>query len=96
MTCKWFITSPLNNVNRFIYEIGNSYSPALSPVLKIVGSIPSRSEHIKLWKERLKIDGQQFHQYQENEQSPLILTHWTQKRPRDMKLGSQILALGQA
>jgi hypothetical protein len=33
----------------------------------------------------LKRDGQQFHQYQQNEQSPLIVTHWTQKRSRVMQ-----------
>ena len=33
-----------------------------------------------LWKESLDSDGQQFHQYQQNEQSPITLTHWTQKR----------------
>jgi len=33
------------------------------------------------WKEIIYSDGHQFHQYQQNEQSPLILTHWTQKRP---------------
>jgi hypothetical protein len=27
-----------------------------------------------LWKENLNNDGRQFHQYQQNEQSPLILT----------------------
>jgi hypothetical protein len=27
-------------------------------------------------------DGQQFHQYQQNKQSPLTSTHWTYKRPR--------------
>jgi len=30
-----------------------------------------------LWKENLKNDGHQFHQYQQNEQSPLILTELT-------------------
>jgi hypothetical protein len=34
---------------------------------------------LKLWKESLNSDGQQFHQYQLNEQSPLTLIHWTQK-----------------
>ena len=28
----------------------------------------------------LNSDGKHFHQYQENDQLPLILTHWTQKR----------------
>jgi hypothetical protein len=31
-------------------------------------------------KESLKSDGQQFHQYQQNEQSPLTFTQWTQKK----------------
>ena len=26
-------------------------------------------------------DGQQFHQYQQNEQQPLTPNHWTQDRP---------------
>jgi hypothetical protein len=30
-----------------------------------------------LWKESLNSDGQQFHQYQQNKQSPLIVTHLT-------------------
>ena len=30
-------------------------------------------------------DGQQFHQYQQNEQSPFIPTHWTQKDIRGLK-----------
>jgi len=28
-----------------------------------------------LWKESLNIDGQQFHQYQQSEKSPLTLSH---------------------
>ena len=32
-------------------------------------------KEILLWKESLNIDGQQFHQYQQNKQSPLGLTH---------------------
>jgi hypothetical protein len=31
-------------------------------------------------KESLNSNGNQFHQYQQNKQSPLILTHWTQER----------------
>jgi len=30
-----------------------------------------------LWKESLNIDGRQFQQYQQNEQSLLTLNHWT-------------------
>ena len=43
-------------------------------------------------KESLISDGHQFHQYQQNEQSPLSLAHWTQKRPWHMTLEIQILA----
>ena len=32
----------------------------------------------QLLKEILSSDGQQFHQYQRKEQSPLISNHWTQ------------------
>ena len=31
-----------------------------------------------IWKENLYSDGQQFLQYQQNEQSPFTLSHWTQ------------------
>ena len=37
-----------------------------------------KSTDLKLWRENLKSDGQNFHQYQQNEQSSLTLTHWTQ------------------
>ena len=33
----------------------------------------------QLWKQSLGRDGQQFHQYQQNKQSSVTLTHWTQK-----------------
>jgi len=39
-----------------------------------------------LWKESLNMIGHQFHQYQQNEQSPLILTEQKKKRPRHMTL----------
>jgi hypothetical protein len=32
-----------------------------------------------IWKESWKSDAKKFHQYQQNDQPPLILTHWTQK-----------------
>jgi len=35
--------------------------------------------YMKLWKESLNSDVQQFHQYQQNKQSPLTSNHWTQK-----------------
>jgi hypothetical protein len=38
-------------------------------------------------KKILNSDGQQFHQYQQNEQLSLVITHWTQKkRSRHMTL----------
>jgi hypothetical protein len=39
-------------------------------------------------------NGQQFLQNQQNKQSVLTLTHWTQKRPRHMMLEIQILPFG--
>ena len=33
-----------------------------------------------LWKESLNSDDQQFHQYQQSEQTPLILTYWAWKK----------------
>jgi hypothetical protein len=33
-----------------------------------------------LWKKYINSDGQQFHQYQQNEHYPLTLTYWTQKK----------------
>jgi hypothetical protein len=50
-------------------------------------------EEIKLWKEILNSGGHPFHQYQQIEQSPLILTELTgKKRPRQMLLEIQVLA----
>jgi len=45
-----------------------------------------------LLKESLNSDSQQFYQYQQNKQSPLTITHWTQKRPWHMALEIQVLA----
>ena len=45
------------------------------------------------WKQSLNSGGQQFPQYQQNENSPLILTHWTQNKKRHANSG---LVLGQA
>ena len=42
-------------------------------------------------KESLNSDGQQFHQYQQSEQSPLALTRWTQNIPWRMTLEMQVL-----
>ena len=38
--------------------------------------------YIQVRKESLNSDGQQFHQYQQNEQSPVTSNHLTLKRPR--------------
>jgi hypothetical protein len=48
-----------------------------------------------LWKDNLtrqNSDDQQFHQYQQNEQLPLILDHWRRKRSQNMQLEIQVLA----
>jgi hypothetical protein len=46
-----------------------------------------------LGKESLNNDGHQFHQYQQNEQSPLILTELTEhKKPQHMTLEIEVLA----
>ena len=45
----------------------------------------------QLWKESLICDGKQFHQYQQNEQSPLILIPWSQ-----CDVGNPDSGLGQA
>ena len=37
-------------------------------------------------KESLNLDGQQFYQNQQNEQSLLTSNHWTQKRPEHTAL----------
>ena len=36
----------------------------------------------KFWKESLNSDGQQFHQYQQNEQPTLILTELTKRKKK--------------
>jgi len=45
-----------------------------------------------LWEASLNSDGQQFHQYQQNAQSPLALTQWTHIKPWPMTLEIQVLA----
>ena len=59
------------------------------PVESLYGPL-SKLESTKLWKKSL----QQFHQYQQNKQSPLILTHsYTKKKgPWHMMLEIQDLA----
>jgi hypothetical protein len=41
---------------------------------------------LMLSKENLNSAIQQFYQYQQNTQSPIICTHWTQQRPQHMTL----------
>jgi hypothetical protein len=41
---------------------------------------------IFVWKEMLTGDGQLYHQYQQNEQSPPRLNHWTYKKTRHIAL----------
>ena len=52
------------------------------------------SEHGLCLKEGSNSDGHQFYKYQQNEQSPLILTELTstKKNPRQMTMEIQILA----
>ena len=61
------------------------------PVESLYGPL-SKLESTKLWKKSL----QQFHQYQQNKQSPLILTHSTQKkRTMTYNAGNPSPGLGQ-
>ena len=41
-----------------------------------------------LWKDNLNSNCTQFHRYQQNEQSPLILTHWTQRKTTWYNVGN--------
>ena len=51
----------------------------------------------KLRKESLNSDGHQFHQYQQNGQSPLILNELTEcKEEHAYDIGNPVLGLGQA
>ena len=59
--------------------------------IKIHDVVPYLAKTI-LWKESLKIDDHQFHQYQQNKQSPLILARRTWNIPRHMTLEIQVLA----
>jgi hypothetical protein len=50
-----------------------------------------------LWKESLKSDGHQFHQYQQNEQTALISTELAeQKKKMTYDVGNPVPGLGQA
>jgi hypothetical protein len=39
---------------------------------------------MELWKESLNSDGHQFHQYKQNEQSPLVLTELNDKHVAEL------------
>ena len=47
-------------------------------------------------KESLNNDGQQFNQYQQNEQSPLTFAHWTQNKTTTYNVWNPLSHLGQA
>ena len=49
-----------------------------------------------LWIESLNSDIQQLHQYQQNEQPPLTLTHGRHKKPTTYDVGNSSPGLGQA
>ena len=52
---------------------------------------------VGLWKEYLNSDGHKTHQYQQNEQSPLILTELTEhKKTKTYDVGHLGHGLGQA
>jgi hypothetical protein len=48
------------------------------------------------WKESLNSDGQQFHQYQQSQQSFIILSYYTLQRTTTYDAGNQGDGLGQA
>ena len=49
-------------------------------ICNICSEISKYSQTCTLWKESLNSDGHQFHQYQQNKQSPLILTELTEHK----------------
>ena len=56
----------------------------------------NNSTSINKTKERLNSDGQQFHQYQQNEQPPLTFTHWILKKTMTYDIGDPDPGLNQA
>jgi hypothetical protein len=54
--------------------------------LEEVRKLPSPFGIFVLWRGSLNSDGHQHHQYQQNEQSPFIVTQWTKTRPLHMTL----------
>ena len=49
----------------------------------------------QFWKESLNSDSHHFHQYQQSEQSPLILAYWTQTMATTYDVGNPAPDLGQ-
>ena len=52
----------------------------------------NKSTFKNIWNVSLNSYGQQFHWYQQNEQSLLTRNNWTQKSPRHMALEIHVLA----
>jgi hypothetical protein len=75
MICKHMLFELKIKEIYFIYKICESF------VKDVCEICPNwYTENINKTKESFNSDGQQFHQYQQNKQSPLILTHWTHKK----------------
>ena len=72
------------------FETGKSiwYRPLLKDLLK--------AWFTNILKESLNNDGQQFHQYQQYEQSPLTFAHWTQNKTTTYNVWNPFSDLGQA
>ena len=63
-------------------------------ILHLSGTINIRLA-ILIKKESLNSDGHQFHQYQQNEQSPLILTELTEHNKTTFDVGNPVPVLEQ-
>jgi len=50
---------------------------------------------LMLWKKSLNCDSQQFLQYQQNEQSPLTITHWIQQKTTTYDVRNPVPGLGE-
>ena len=57
-------------------------------------NINKTNSHISS-KESLNSDGQQFHQYHQNKQTPFTFSHWTQKINMTYDVGNPGPGLGQ-
>jgi len=87
LIAKWF---DLNNIGKFTGKdfFNKNVDIKFSATASFWYNVHQKAENpnnLDLWKERLKSDGQQFHQHQQNEQPPPTLTHWTQKIPYDVE-----------